>query len=131
MSAKIISLHKSGSDANHRFVPAAPIDPLLKNGICKEDNMCAHEVDEFGYPADPELRALEFHLCDLAAAWRSSKDDPQRREKLIKDYHATMDKLYSLGWDSELDWECFLPKDLMPEEYVRRNPFSKLTNLHW
>jgi hypothetical protein len=84
--------------------------------------MCAHEVDEFGYPADPELRALEFHLCDLAAAWRSSKDDPQRRENLIKDYHATMDILYALGWDSEPDFECHLPDELMPEEFNRRNP---------
>jgi len=92
-----------------------------------------HEVDEFGYPADTELRALEFHLCDLAAAWRSSKDDPQKRENLIKDYHATMDKLYSLGWDSEPDCECLLPDKLMPEEFNRRNPipdsYSSLSDM--
>jgi hypothetical protein len=27
--------------------------------------MCAHEVDELGYPVDPELRELEMNLCDL------------------------------------------------------------------
>lgn len=84
--------------------------------------MCAHEVDKIGLPVNPELRRLELLLCDLAGTWRGSWGDPNRQEELVREYHATMAKLYSLGWNGALDVECELPDELMPEEYVRRHP---------
>jgi hypothetical protein len=84
--------------------------------------MCAHEVDQFRYPVDPELRKLEFHLCELAGDWRGSYGNPYRQEEIVNEYHTTMAKLYALGWDGTIDFECELPKELMPDEYTRRNP---------
>jgi hypothetical protein len=84
--------------------------------------MNAHEVDDIGLPLDPELRELEFHLGNLAAMWRGSKGMPERRREIVKEYHDTMAKLYSLGWDAILDIDCELPDELMPEEYLRRHP---------
>ncbi|MAT98833.1 MAG: hypothetical protein CL608_16945 [Anaerolineaceae bacterium] len=83
--------------------------------------MTSHETDEIGYPLDPELRALEFHLGDLAAKYRMHKYSAQ---KVIKEYHATLTKLYQLGWDAALDVESELPDELMPEEYLKRNSSS-------
>jgi hypothetical protein len=79
--------------------------------------MCAHEVDKFGYPVNPELRKLEFHLCDLAGSWGERSE-----EEIVSEYHATMAELYSLGWDGTLDVECELPREFMPDKYVRRHP---------
>ncbi len=84
--------------------------------------MCAHEVDELGYPVDPELRELEMSLCDLAGTWRESWGEPDRQAELVREYHATMTKLYALGWDGTLDLECELPEEHMHEEYIRRHP---------
>ncbi len=84
--------------------------------------MCAHKLDKLGYPIDPELRELEFHLCDLAGAWRAESGGPRRQEEIVHEYHETMTKLYSLGWDAVLDIECELIDELMPEEYLRRHP---------
>jgi hypothetical protein len=81
----------------------------------------AHKVDTFGYPVDPELRRLEFLLGDLAAQWRGSYDRPEAQQTIVREYHQTMDMLYNLGWDAELDLESHLPDGLMPEEYVKRN----------
>ncbi len=39
----------------------------------------------------------------------------------MHEYHAVMERLYALGWDDELDFEDYLPHELMPEEYLRRN----------
>lgn len=86
--------------------------------------MCAHEVDQFRYPVDPELRKLEIHVCDLAGAWRESWGDPHHQEEIVDEYHATIAKLYSLGWEGTLDVECELPEELMPDEYMRRHPSS-------
>lgn len=87
--------------------------------------MNKYQVDEFGYPIDPKLRNLEIHLCDLAGSWRGSWGNVHRQEEIRKEYHATMTKLYSLGWwDGTLDVECELPENLMPEEYVRRHSRS-------
>lgn len=75
----------------------------------------SHEVDEFGFPTDPELRRLEDRLGDLAGMWRGTYD-----EKVVQEYHATMARLYELGWNDVLDMESELPDSLMPEEYLRR-----------
>lgn len=79
-----------------------------------------HKTDEFGLPTDPKLRALEDRLCNLARL--SGVNVGEQREKFIREYHDVMEKLYSLGWDGELDLECVLPQRFMPKEYLRRNP---------
>ncbi|MCB8924802.1 MAG: hypothetical protein H6652_04165 [Ardenticatenaceae bacterium] len=84
--------------------------------------MKSYETDEMGYPLDPELRALEFHLGNLAAKYRMHKYSAQ---KVIEEYHATLTKLYQLGWDAALDVESELPDELMPKEYLRRHSLSK------
>ena len=83
--------------------------------------MTPHETDQIGYPVDPELRALEFHLGNLAAEYREHIS-PEHDKHVIEEYHATMSKLYQLGWDAVLDIESELPDTLMPEEYLKRNP---------
>ncbi len=84
--------------------------------------MCAHKVDELRYPVDPELRELEMNLCDLAGAWRGNWGDPDRQAEFVREYHATMAKLYELGWDGTIDLECELPRELMPEKYMQTHP---------
>jgi hypothetical protein len=84
--------------------------------------MCAHEVDELRFPVDPELRELEMNLGDLAETWRGNWGNPDRQAEMVREYHATMAKLYALGWDGTIDLECELPEELMPEEYLRRHP---------
>ena len=80
-----------------------------------------HITDPLGYPVDPELRRLEFHLGDLAAQWRSTYGDDNRQAALVHEYHATLGILYAQGWDSVLDSESELPDALMPQEYMRRH----------
>ncbi len=81
--------------------------------------MCAHATDEFGNALDPELRKLEDTLCGIVGSWALAQD-PRRQEELVQEYHAVVAKLYELGWDGGIDWECQLPRRLMPEEYLRR-----------
>ncbi len=84
-----------------------------------------HKVDAIGYPIDPELRRLEFYLCDLAAKWRGSSN-VKRREEIIHEYAETMSQLFRLGWDSYLDYDCVLPNGIgLPEIYYKRTPDSK------
>ncbi|MCP4536697.1 MAG: hypothetical protein GY832_06080 [Chloroflexi bacterium] len=46
----------------------------------------------------------------------------EQQEEIVREYHATIAKLYTLGWDGAVDVECELPDELVPEEYWRRNP---------
>lgn len=46
----------------------------------------------------------------------------EHNKQVIEEYHATVDKLYQLGWDAVLDIESELPDILMPEEYRKRHP---------
>lgn len=80
-----------------------------------------HEKDSIGYPVDPDLRQLEFRLGDLAAKWRLH-ESPEQQQKIVQEYHAIMERLYQLGWDSILDVTSELPDELMPEEYLKRHP---------
>jgi hypothetical protein len=81
----------------------------------------AHEVDEIGLPIDRELRQLERYLGYLAADWGSYESE-ERQRQIVEEYHATLNLLYSLGWDGALSIDSELPYTLMPEEYLRRNP---------
>ena len=76
-----------------------------------------HEVDIFGFPIDPELNHLESYLGELAARWRGTWD-----QAIVEEYHATLARLYELGWDGRLDIESELPDRLLPKEYLERRP---------
>jgi hypothetical protein len=93
--------------------------------------MCAHEVDELRCPVDLELRRLEMHLCDLAGTWAGNWGNPDRQAEIVREYHATITKLYALGWDDTIDLQCVLPRELMPEEYTRRNPGPSFDIWQW
>lgn len=80
-----------------------------------------HEVDELGYPTDPEMNQLQGHLGDLAADWRDVARGLDGQDQIVREYHATMERLYELGWDDVLDVEAELPDYLMPGEYLRRH----------
>jgi hypothetical protein len=82
--------------------------------------MCAHKVDEFGRPLDPELRRLEENLCRLASEWRNGPRDLEWRSRVWREYQLTMDQVYSMGWDGSLDVECELPDEFMPDKYLQR-----------
>jgi hypothetical protein len=80
-----------------------------------------HEVDEIGYPTDPELNRLEIYLSDLAAKFRGA-DTLEYQDTIVEEYHTTMQRLYDLGWDAVLDVDAELPEDDMPSEYKKRHP---------
>jgi len=85
--------------------------------------MCIpHATDDLGYPLDPELRSLQAYLGTLAGMWRHARrtNDHQRQHELVQAYHATLARLYELGWDDGLDIDAELPDRLMPEEYFHR-----------
>ena len=84
--------------------------------------MCSPKVDEFGRPVDPVLEELEWNLCSPACDWAANLADPERQEEIVREYHITITKLYSLGWDGAVDFKCALPDKFMPEEYRCRNP---------
>jgi hypothetical protein len=77
----------------------------------------AHEVDIFGFPVDPELDRLEGYLSNLAALWRGTY-----RQDVVEKYHATIARLYELGWDGTLDIDSELPDEFMPKKYLQRRP---------
>ncbi len=91
----------------------------------------AHAVDESGFPLDPELRRLEDHLGDLAAEWRGSQEQSEHAAAIVREYHATLERLIELGWDAsvgELDYEDLLPDDLMPDAYLRRHEHLSISS---
>jgi hypothetical protein len=83
----------------------------------------SYEKDQSGCPVDPAMQRLISHLGELAARWRGS-----RKDGLVQEYHTTMQQLYDLGWDDDIDMDGELPDELMPEEYLKRNNRSKNPN---
>ncbi len=128
--ARRLSRHSSGSGSaiyeNHKGY-GDQVKALQRSAIRSVSHnnqgditVCAHATDEFGNALDPELRELEDTLCCLAGSWRLARGDSKRREEIVQEYHAAVARLYELGWDGGIDWECELPRQLMPEEYLRR-----------
>jgi len=66
-----------------------------------------------------EIRKLEDRLSHLAMQWRGMPGDHQR---IKEEYHSTMKKLLSFGWDEFLDIDCELPNEDMPPEYTSKHP---------
>ena len=79
--------------------------------------------------SDAELLELEDHLCDLVGFWLACSDDMDRRNELVREYHATYCKLRSLGWRGGIDFQCLLPYELMPEEFQEKVPKSSLADI--
>jgi hypothetical protein len=73
-----------------------------------------------------DIQKLEHKISELAMRWR---EQPEKREAIRREYHATLDTLYSLGWDEILDIDCELPEADMPHEYKRRHPYTKTNRL--
>lgn len=65
---------------------------------------------------------LESKLGLLAAEWRSNYSNPDLQTALVREYHSTIEQLYNIGWDDEIDIENCLPDNLMPTHYRERNP---------
>ncbi len=84
--------------------------------------MCAHAVDDIGYPLDPELRSLQAYLGNLAAMWRHANAtlNSKRKAELVNEYHHILATLYERGWDDALDVESELPDEFMPQAYFDR-----------
>ncbi|MCB0197120.1 MAG: hypothetical protein KDJ65_34555 [Anaerolineae bacterium] len=80
----------------------------------------SHEKDSIGLPIDPELRRLEFCLGDLAAQWREY-ESPEKQKEIVREYHATMESLFELGWDGFLSLDSELPDELLPKRYRERH----------
>lgn len=56
------------------------------------------------------------------------EDDLIKQDEFIKEYHKTMHSLYELGWDDVLSPANLPPDELLPPEYLRRNPPSPSDN---
>jgi hypothetical protein len=69
---------------------------------------------------EQQISDLISRLSELAMEWRGQ---PENRNRLKEEYHLTMGKLFSLGWNETLDVDCELPDKDMPEEYNRRHPY--------
>lgn len=55
------------------------------------------------------------HLCILAMMWRSQIEN---RPSIQTEYLDTYSKLRALGWNDAIDWDCELPEENMPKEYI-------------
>lgn len=76
--------------------------------------------DESGYPLDPTVWELEDRLGELAAEWRAAAGDAPRQARIVQAYHGALEQLSTAGWDGALDFEAYLPDELMPVAYLRR-----------
>lgn len=66
-----------------------------------------------------EVENLLNHLCILAMMWRSKiKNHPS----IQAEYFDTYRKLRTLGWNDAIDWDCELPEENMPKEYIEMFP---------
>lgn len=68
-----------------------------------------------------EIENLLDHLCILATMWRSPNTD---RPAIQTEYLDTYNKLRTLGWNDAIDWDCELPDENMPKEYVAAFPHA-------
>jgi hypothetical protein len=78
----------------------------------------AHEVNDLGYPLDPELRHWQKMLGNLAAEWRAVYRGIDKQDEIVAEYHAILKKMYDKGWRSYLDVDSELPDSLMPDFYL-------------
>ncbi|HCR70861.1 MAG TPA: hypothetical protein DIW23_05410 [Anaerolineae bacterium] len=75
-----------------------------------------------------KISELEKKLCYLAMEWRGN---PNRREEIRTEYENLVKELFLLGWDDILDFDCELPDEFMPTEYIKRHPRAVLSKKSW
>ena len=78
----------------------------------------AHEFDEFGYALDPQLKAWERQLCNLAGEWRDVYRGLEKQDEIVAEYHVILKKMYDKGWRGHLDIDSELPSNFMPDFYL-------------
>lgn len=85
--------------------------------------MVSYQVDENGFPIDPELRRLEYHLAELVDRfYHPLSGNTEELSQIVAEYHQTMEQLHRSGWDNCLDIEFELPYEYLPTEYLKRCP---------
>lgn len=90
------------------------------NNLLLCQDVVMHAADASGYPVDPTTWALEDRLGELAAQWRAAAGDTASQARIVNEYHAAIDQLYALDWNGVLDFDAYLPIELMPTEYLQR-----------
>ncbi len=88
--------------------------------------MAKHKTDMLGHPTDPKLRKLEDELELLAGLYRSARRDGDEEiaKKYVKEYQKTLNQMYEFGWNGFLDMMSLIPREYMPERYLRENPLT-------
>ncbi len=79
-----------------------------KRSKMKDDEQLAEKINN-----------LLNHICTLAMMWRSQTEN---RTSIQIEYLDTYNKLRALGWNDAIDWDCELPQENMPKEYVAAFP---------
>ena len=57
-------------------------------------------------------------LCQLAASYRGYRTSPEKQVIVVNEYMKLFNQLYTDGMLPILDFECLLPDEFLPEEYV-------------
>ena len=58
-------------------------------------------------------------LCQLAASYRGYRTSPEKQVIIVDEYMKLFNQLYTEGVLPILDFECLLPDEFLPDEYVR------------
>lgn len=78
--------------------------------IEKRSQYTDEQAQQLGYPSAEVLR-MEDHLSQLAATWRTTKEDG-----VVKDYQLLLCQMILKGYDiDELEAQDYLPERFMPE----------------
>lgn len=77
--------------------------------------------EPFSQPIALELQRLRQLLFDLVSDWSNVERGIKHQDEIIAEYHATLQRMFDLGWRGGLDIECELPYSLMPTWYVEQD----------
>lgn len=58
-------------------------------------------------------------LCQLAATYRGYRTNSEKQAIVVDEYMKLFNQLYTEGMLPILDFECLLPDEFLPQEYVR------------
>jgi len=74
------------------------------------------QVVKGAFSDNPTYDELLHKLAELAGEWRAHKS-----EHLVRQYHAVLLCLLTLGWNGYLSPQVELPDELLPAEYLNRD----------